>query len=327
MRTSSPFSDNPSVCFEPPVWLRNPHIQTLWPKLFRRRPALPLTSQRINLADGDFIDLTWAVGCKGSVVLILHGLEGNLDSHYALPVMDCLARAGLQPVFMHLRGCSHEPNRSARTYHSGAIEDLEEVLLALYNTDRAVAAALGFSLGGNILLRYLGMRGDRALLKAAMAVSVPFVLADAARRLEQGSSRFYQSYLLARLKRTYKRKLNNSHSSLQVNLNGIRTIRQYDEHITAPLNGFAGADDYYHRCSSIGYLTGITIPTLLLHSLDDPFMYPGTSPRPDQLGPGVRPVILPHGGHVGFVHGTRPWRTAYLVDQLAPAFFSEALSK
>lgn len=310
-----------SVSFKPPFWLRNPHIQTLWPKLFRKRPDLPLTTERIDLADGDFIDLTRIVGCKGPVVLLLHGLEGNLDSHYALPTMACLAAANLQPVFMHLRGCSHEPNRSARTYHSGAIEDLEEVLLALRNTNRPVTAALGFSLGGNILLRYLGMRGDTALLQTAMAVSVPFVLADAADRLEQGGSRLYQLYLLTKLKQAYQRKYRNTPSHLQVNLDDIQTIRQYDEHITAPLNGFSGAADYYRRCSSMNYLSTITTPTLLLHSRDDPFMYAHTAPRADQVGSGVRLVLLPHGGHAGFILGTWPWRTTYLVDQLAPTFF------
>lgn len=109
--------------FAPPFWLRNPHIQTLWPKLFRPLPALPLWRERLELADGDFIDLAWASGGSGPIVLILHGLEGTLRSHYALPIMATLLRAGLQPVFMHLRGCSGEPNRLPRTYHSGAIED------------------------------------------------------------------------------------------------------------------------------------------------------------------------------------------------------------
>ncbi len=318
-------SATPSAFFHPPFWLRNPHIQTLSPKLFRKRPVLPCRHERLELADGDFIDLAWADEVKGPLVLVLHGLEGNLRSHYALPVMAALARSGLQPVFMHLRGCSAEPNRLPRTYHSGAIEDLEEVLVILRNGGRPVAAAIGFSLGANLLLRYLGISGDAAMLQAAMAVSVPFVLGDAARRLEQGCSRIYQRYLMGRLKRSYLRKFATTPAPFKVDLNRIHTLWQYDQEITAPLNGFAGADDYYARCSSMGYLGGITTPTLILHSLDDPFMFPHNVPRLDQVGPGVRLAIQPRGGHVGFIDGAWPWQTTCLIDRLALAFFQEQL--
>jgi hypothetical protein len=307
--------------FHPPFWLRNPHIQTLWPKLFRRRPSLPLRYERLELADGDFIDLAWVVGGSGPVALVLHGLEGNLRSHYALPVMATLLRSGMQPVFMHLRGCSGEPNRLPRTYHSGAIEDLAEVLALLQAGNRPVAAAIGFSLGGNLLLRYLGTTGNSSLLTAAVAVSVPFVLADAARRLEQGSSRLYQHYLINRLKRSYQQKFTAMPSPLRVDLDRIRTLWEYDDRITAPLNGFTGADDYYARCSSFGFLTDIVTPTLILHSTDDPFMYPHNVPRPDQVGPGVHLAIQSRGGHVGFIDGPWPWRIGCLIDRLAPAFF------
>ncbi|ADW19010.1 alpha/beta hydrolase fold protein [Desulfobulbus propionicus DSM 2032] len=310
--------------FLPPPWLRNPHLQTLWPKLLRKRPALRLRRERIELADGDFIDLAWTSG-RGPTVLMLHGLEGTLRSHYALPVMASLLQAGFQPVFMHLRGCSGEPNRLPRTYHSGAIEDLAEVLAVLRSTNRPVAAAIGFSLGGNLLLRYLGTAGPASLLQAAMAVSVPFVLGDAARRLEQGGSRIYQHYLLDRLKRSYRRKFAQTSSPLRVDLDRIHTLREYDQQVTAPLNGFAGADDYYRRCSSFGVLDRITTPTLILHSVDDPFMYPHSVPEADQVGPGVRLAIQPHGGHVGFVDGRFPWRTGWLIDRLAIAFFREQL--
>ncbi|WP_035215728.1 hydrolase [Desulfobulbus elongatus] len=316
----------PTDTFQPPSWLRNPHLQTLWPKLFRRRPVLSLRRERLELADADFIDLAWTAPAGGPVVLMLHGLEGDLRSHYALPVMAVLLHAGLQPVFMHLRGCSGEPNRLPRTYHSGAIEDLAEVLALLRASGRPAAAAIGFSLGGNLLLRYLGVAGDASQLRAAMAVSVPFVLADAARRLEQGSSRLYQQYLLDRMKRSYRWKCQAVASPLRVDLDRIRTLREYDERITAPLNGFAGADDYYARCSSMGYLPAITTPTLILHSTDDPFMYPHNVPRADQVGPGIRLAIQEHGGHVGFIDGRFPWRTGCLIDRLATAFLREHLA-
>ncbi len=307
--------------FSPPRWLQNPHLQTLWPKFFRKRPQLPLADERLELSDGDFIDLAWVRGGKGPIVLMLHGLEGNLRSHYALPVLATLAQSGFRPVFMFLRGCSGEPNRLARTYHSGAVEDLAEVLDLLRKSGRPVAAAIGFSLGANLLLRYLGLSGQAALVRTAMAVSVPFVLGDAAKRLEKGSSRIYQRYLMNRLKRSYLRKFAETPSPLTVDLDGIHTLWQYDQAITAPLNGFAGADDYYHRCSSIHYLGGITVPTLILHSLDDPFMYPHNVPTREQVGPGVHLAIQSHGGHVGFVQGGLPGKEDCLIDRLAPPFF------
>lgn len=315
----------PPPRFSPPVWLRNPHVQTLWPKMWRTLPQLPLQRERLELGDGDFIDLAWVQDCRGPIVLMLPGLEGDLRSHYPLPVLAALAASGFRPVFMHLRGCSGEPNRLPRSYHSGAVEDLAEVLALLRASNRPVAAAIGFSLGGNLLLRYLGIGGEAALLHTAMAVSVPFVLGDAARRLEHGGSRIYQRYLLNRLKHSYRLKFAAMPSPLNVDLDRIRTLRQYDEAITAPLNGFTGADDYYTRCSSIGYLRRIAVPTLILHSLDDPFMYPHTVPHPDQLGPGVQLALQPHGGHVGFIEGSRPWASTCLIDRLAPAFFREQL--
>ncbi|MBV5319301.1 MAG: hydrolase [Desulfobulbaceae bacterium] len=311
--------------FTPPFWLRNPHLQTLWPKFFRTRPMLPLRRERIELADGDFIDLAWATTSTGPPVLVLHGLEGSLHSHYALPVMQTLSLAGYQPVFMHLRGCSGEVNRLPRSYHSGASEDLAEVLASLRASGRPIAAAVGFSLGGNLLLKYLGEAGASALLQAAAAISVPFVLADAARRLEQGPSRIYQHYLLTRLKHSYRHKFSTKPSPLQIDLNRIRTLWDYDQEVTAPLNGFAGADDYYARCSSMGYLKNITTPTLILHAQDDPFMYRHDIPSPHQVGPGVRLAIQAHGGHVGFIDGRLPWRTRCLIDRLLPAFFNEQL--
>ncbi|MCL1981447.1 MAG: hydrolase [Proteobacteria bacterium] len=316
----------PALTFQPPWWLRNHHLQTLWPKLFRRRPNLALAWERLTLADSDFIDLAWATEGSGPVVLILPGLEGNLRSHYPLPLMAVLLRSGLRPVFMHLRGCSGEPNRLTRTYHSGAVEDLAEVLALLRASGRPVVAAIGFSLGGNLLLRYLGMTGDDSCLRAAMAVSVPFDLADAGRRLEQPGSRLYQHYLLSQLKRSFKRKQSFIPLPLRVDLDRIHTLKEYDEQITAPLNGFAGADDYYARCSSMGYLATITTPTLILHSTDDPFMYPHNVPTADQVGPGVCLAIQEHGGHVGFIDGPFPWRTSCLIDRLAPAFILQQLS-
>jgi hypothetical protein len=300
--------------FQPAWWLRNPHLQTLWPKLCthlsRGRQARPaprtrLERRRIELSDGDFIDLSLSRTASGPRVLIVHGLEGGLDSHYAASLVDYLANAGFQPLFMHLRGASGEPNRLARSYHSGATEDLTEVLTELAgDPEGPIAAAIGFSLGGNLLLKYIGERAAPRLGRA-IAVSVPFVLRDAMLRLDIGLSRLYRGYLISRLKASYRDKFKDRDSPLQIDLERIRDFNAFDDQITAPLNGFAGVFDYYEQESCRGYLRGITIPTLILHARDDPFMFPRTVPFEHELGPGVTLELARHGGHVGFVAGRR----------------------
>jgi uncharacterized protein len=315
--------------FRPAWWLPGAHLQTVWPSLARRRPSLALARRRLELADGDFIDLALAAG-TGPRVLIIHGLEGDLSSHYAGTLMDALARAGYAPIFMHLRGCSGEPNRLDRSYHSGASEDLAEVLAQLAADPQGPPmAAIGFSLGANLLLKYLGERGDgpgdartseRPMLRAAIAVSVPFVLRDAMLRLDLGGSRLYRSYLVGKLKRGFKRKFADRPCPLAVDIDSIRDFNRFDEEVTAPLCGFDGVFDYYERASCRQFLPRIDTPTLILHSLDDPFMFPSTVPFEHELGPGITLELTRHGGHVGFVAGSRPWRPVYWLEGRILAF-------
>lgn len=300
--------------FRPAWWLPGAHLQTIFPSRGRRRPPLPLTRRRIELADGDFIDLSVAPG-GGPRVLVIHGLEGDLSSHYAAPLLDTLRLAGYGPIFMHLRGCSGEPNRLDRAYHSGASDDLEAVLAALAeDPEGPPVAAVGFSLGGNLLLKYLGERG-RPRLKAAIAVSVPFVLRDAMLRLDLGFSRIYRGYLVDKLKSAFRRKFSTRPCPLGVAIDEIHGFNDFDDRITAPLSGFAGVYDYYSRASSRGYLPGIETPTLIVHSRDDPFMFPTTVPFEHELGPGVTLELAHAGGHVGFVSGALPWRPVYWLDR------------
>ncbi|HYN78484.1 MAG TPA: hydrolase [Lamprocystis sp. (in: g-proteobacteria)] len=302
--------------FRPAWWLPGPHLQTIWPSLARRRPQLRLTRRRIELADGDFIDLALAAG-TGPRVLVIHGLEGDLDSHYTGTLLDTLSQAGYSPIFMHLRGCSGEPNRLARSYHSGASEDLHEVLTHLVrDRDGAPLAAIGFSLGGNLLLKYLGERGGQTgdgapLLQAGIAVSAPFVLRDAMLRLDLGASRLYRRYLIDKLQRAFRRKFSLIPCPLDLDIGTIRDFNQFDDRVTAPLCGFAGVFDYYSRASCRQFLPRITTATLIIHSRDDPFMFPATVPFEHELGPGITLELSRHGGHVGFVGGSRPWRPEY----------------
>jgi len=309
--------------FRPAWWLPTAHLQTLWPTFFRPRPTLALTPERLELADGDFLDLAWTAVNGGPLVLVIHGLEGNLESHYARSTLAALHAAGLHAVFMHLRGCSGEPNRLARSYHSGATEDLAAVLTHIERTRRVpVQAVVGFSLGGNLLLKYLGEQGEACPLRAAVAVSVPFRLGDAARRLEWGLSRLYRRHLMGRLRDSYLRKHAARPPPLAVDVRRLHGFYDFDDRITAPLNGFAGADDYYARCSSRGYLRAITTPTLVIHALDDPFMFPDTVPTVQELGPGITLELSARGGHVGFVEGALPGRGHYWTDQRIPDFLA-----
>lgn len=299
--------------FRPAWWAPGPHLQTLWPSLLRRRPRLDLERRRVELADGDFLDL--GIGREaGPMVVVIHGLEGDLQSHYAGGTLCALAAGGFRPVFMHLRGRSGEPNRLPRSYHSGASEDLAAVLAHLATSPGGPpVAAVGFSLGGNLLLKYLG-ETPRPAIRAGIAVSVPFLLRDAVLRLNLGASRIYRRYLLKKLKGSFRAKFARMPCPLAVDLNELRDLFDYDERVTAPLNGFAGAEDYYARASCRPFIRHIGTPTLILHSVDDPFMFPHTVPRARELGPGVTLELARRGGHVGFVGGNLPWRPRYWLE-------------
>lgn len=301
--------------FRPAWWLPGPHLQTLWPTFFRRQPVLSLERRRLETPDGDFLDLALGGRPDGPLVLLLHGLEGSLESHYAGNLLAALHRAGRRTAFLHFRGCSGEPNRLPRSYHSGETGDLQFVVQWLAENLAPVDTAIGFSLGGNVLLKWLAERGEAAPVRRAVAVSVPFRLADADRRLRRGLSRLYLRHLLGRLRRSYREKFARLPSPLDVDVDRLRTFHDFDEHVTAPLHGFAGADDYYARASCRQYLKRIRIPTLILHARDDPFMFPDTVPGEAELPPAVTLELSDHGGHVGFVSGPWPWQAEYWLER------------
>jgi predicted alpha/beta-fold hydrolase len=312
--------------FKPAWWLPGPHLQTVWP-LVRRRNNMPTRRERLELPDGDFLDLDWTLRGDGPLVIVLHGLEGSIRSHYAGAIMQALDMHGMRSVLMHFRGCSGEPNRLARSYHSGETGDLEFVLQLLRGRyPDAPMAAVGYSLGGNVLLKYLGERGADCVLQAAAAVSVPFDLHNAARRLERGVSRIYQWQLLRRLRGSIRMKFNMRSAPVALDdLDSLDTFRRFDDRVTAPLHGFRDVDDYYTRSSSRQYLQHIRIPTYILHSRDDPFMSPDAVPGETDLAEAVTLEISAGGGHVGFVYGNLPWRAGYLPDSAVPGFLSKHL--
>ena len=314
--------------FQPAWWLPGAHLQTIWPNFFRPRVRLATRCERLVLPDGDFIELHWAGRGAGPIVVVLHGLGGSIRSHYASGMLAALTGRGFRAVLMHLRGAGEEPNRLPRSYHSGDTADFRHCLQVLRERQPGVPlAAVGYSLGGNVLLKYLGEEGEEALLAAAVAVSVPFDLGATVDCLNRGLARIYQRRLLRCLKWSTRRKL--GRLPLPVDgrgLAGIRTLREFDERLTAPLNGFRDAEDYYRRSSSRHFLKAIVVPTLVLHAEDDPFMPPGIVPSASALGPAVRLELSRHGGHAGFVAGP-PWAPVYWAEGRARAFLTAHLGR
>lgn len=326
--------------FRPAWWLPGPHLQTVGARLLRGRHGVTLHRERLGTPDGDFLDLDYAdaggVSWNHSaddapLALVVHGLEGSATSKYALETYRSLAREGVRPVGINLRSCSGEMNRTPRLYHSGETGDLAMVvdLLARRFPD-APRAAIGFSLGGNVLLKYLGERGDgaRAVLDTAAAISVPFDLAAGADKLERGVGPLYGVFFLQKLKRKTraKRGLLDGRCDVRAAL-GARTMRAFDEAATAPLHGFAGADDYYRRSSSAPYLARVRVPTLLIHADDDPFLPAQAVPRRAvRSNPHLTAAFTNRGGHVGFVTGRWPWSMTFWAEALAARWAAERLA-
>jgi len=324
--------------FVPAWWLPGPHAQTIGGNVLRRRGGVRYRRERLELDDGDFLDLDWALAADPSreddgtpLVVVLHGLEGGPTSTYVLEMHRALARRGLASVTLSFRSCSGEPNRLPRMYHSGETGDLTFVLATLRrcHPDRGLGA-VGFSLGGNVLLKYLGECGrdgsGPARVDAAAAVSVPFDLAAGLAKLERGPSRVYHRYLLRKLlcKARSKAETLRGHADVEALL-AVRTIRAFDDVLTAPLHGFRDAAEYYARSSSNQFLSSIRVPTLLVHSVDDPFLPGDAIPNGSVASnPHLEARFTPAGGHVGFVSGP-PWRPRFWAEDTAAAFLARRL--
>lgn len=293
----------------------------------RRSPKIALRRERLELPDGDFLDLDWTQNAGGPVVLVLHGLEGSSHSKYARGLLAAVQARGWRGVVMHFRGCSGVSNRLPRSYHSGETGDLSHVASLLRRREPATPiAAVGYSLGANVLLKWLGEIGLEAPLAAAVGVSPPFVLGRAADRLERGFSRLYQWALLRRLRASVMAKLAQRPMPFDgQRLAGLRTFRQFDDVVTAPLHGFRDAQDYYTRSSCRQFLKDIAVPTLIVHARDDPFTTEDAVPPAHELAPSVTLELHEHGGHVGFVGGRWPWRPRYWLEERIPQYLEAYL--
>lgn len=292
------------MTFQPHPLLRGPHRQTIYGAFGRVVPELgPARAERFETTDGDFVDLEHLGPETGPRAVVLHGLGGSARSPYVRAMAAALVARGWAVTLFQFRGASGVPNRRARLYHSGDTADIAAVMAELRRrTPRHALVQIGYSLGGNVTLKLLGEQGTGAVADAAVAVSVPFDLGVCADTLARGSARVYNAYLLLGLKRVLARK--RSIVAGQVDLRAALAapdFRRWDGLVTAPLNGFSSAEDYYRASSSSGYLGAIAKPTLIVHAADDPFMTPEVVPAARALAPSVTLEVHPQGGHVGFI--------------------------
>lgn len=317
-----------SQTFIAPSWCRHRHLQTLLPTLLNPKLTAPVVNQRLTTPDNDFLDLTWSSQPKANesrtLIVVFHGLEGSVNSPYAVSLLNAVHQSGQLAVLMHFRGCSGEPNKLPRSYHSGEIGDPLFLLSWLQQHYPATqAVCVGYSLGGNMLLNLLAEQGP-SYIQAAVSVSAPLKLALCAERLNQGFSKVYQRHLISRMKRNLSRKMQQVDfgPELSIDIASLNDFHQFDDAVTAPLHGFAGVDDYYRQCSAFGKLKQVQTPSLIIHASDDPFMTPAVIPSSHQVSSSIELKISATGGHVGFVKGkiSQPeyWLPATILDWLAP---------
>lgn len=321
--------------FKPARWLRNRHLQTIYPALpWAYRPRPNLRREALELPDGDVTAVDWVVNATelpntAPLLVILHGLEGSAESAYARMLMQTAKRLGWHCCVMHFRDCGDYTNRLPRRYHAGETNDVRYFLSKLDDSGLyGPLVAVGYSLGGNVLLKYLGESADDTPLKAASAVCVPLNLHRCSEALNTGFSKLYQYHLIKRMKSAVRRKFDPHTAAFNwQRAMDAKTFDEFDDAVTAPLHGFGGKQDYYDRCSSLHYLTTITKPTLIINALDDPFMTPDVVPAPDRLSDCVTLEISEHGGHVGFIDGGTPWHPSYYLPARLVAFLQPQIQR
>jgi len=316
--------DEPSVGFKAPWWLRGGHAQTLWASI-ARKGRLETRRERIELPDGDFADLDWS-GDDGPIVIILPGLQGDLQSSYVRRLLARCAKRKWRGVLLNYRGRG-EPNRLAHSYHCGMTCDLDYLVDLLRRREPdAPIAVVGYSVGANICMRWLGQcgrDGNTPSISAAVGVSVPFYLGDVARRIENGFSRVYQRHLLKSLQGDLRMKMEAIDVGLDLTLGQLpqlNTFRKFDDCVSAPLNGFADAEDYYTRTRSDRLMKYVSVPTLIINARNDPLVPVELIPDKSEVSDQVTLEISDTGGHLGFVYGRWPWTAKFWLNRRIPEF-------
>ena len=323
------------IIYSPAWWIPGGHLQTLWGKLFRRQKPAQTVVERWDTPDGDFLEVHRLAAADGRPrVLLLHGLEGTIRSHYAQGLLHEAARRDWGADLLIFRSCGSEPNRARRFYHSGETTDaafaLEKIVEAFPTSPLAIA---GVSLGGNVLLKMLGEKGNNlpTQLRAAAAISVPFDLERSSKRIDRGFSRFYQRFFLNTLRKKAEEKaIRFPDLAPAEKISALRTLEEFDNLITGPLHGFRDAQDYYRRSSSLLYLEHIRLKTLLLSAVDDPMLPPEVLEDVRKIAkqnPALHIEFVAKGGHAGFITGLWPWRPFYYAEYRVGEFFTEAFAE
>lgn len=318
--------------YRPAWWVRGAHLQTLWGKFAHPRPVLSTRIERWRTPDDDFIELfRLDAPSDRPRLFLLHGLEGSVRSHYVSGLFEMAHKRGWAADMLIFRGCGDEPNAAPRFYHSGETGDLEFALTRVLEESPSASVVLcGVSLGGNVLLKWLGeRRGDvPARIRAAAAVSVPFDLERGSRHISRGFSRVYERHFLRTLRRKAAVKLARYPALFDGEaMQSARTLYEFDDAVTAPVHGFRDAHDYYSRSSSLAFLRDIRRPTLLLSARDDPFLPEAVLDDVAEIARGNSSLTVEfhaHGGHVGFVEGNL-WRPRYYVERRVGEFLQSAL--
>lgn len=322
--------------FKPSFLLKNRHLQTLFATFFRKENLGEVEQELFNLPDGDFVECVWKTQKPKEgqrIVVIFHGLAGSVASPYVIGHMNALEREGVASVLMHFRGCGRKPNLKPRAYHSGDTADAKAFIEYLHKTyPKSKLHAVGFSIGGNMLLKLLGEWGKESLLSSAVSVSAPMQLDVCADTIEKGFAKYYQNYLLKPLKESLLQKYEVFDMEAEIGIKSedikcIETIREFDEKYTAKMHGFKSSVDYYKKCSAKQFLKSIAVPTLIVHALDDPFMTPEILPNSDELSEFVTLEVSEHGGHVGFVGGTFRNPTYWLDEGLVGFLIGKNVSE
>jgi predicted alpha/beta-fold hydrolase len=328
-----PMSLPESSPYTAPRWLPGGHTQTLYAALLTPRSRVVYRRERWDTPDGDFIDLDWVEQDRGlriegrgepPLVVLFHGLEGSSHSHYSLALMAALHKRGILGVVVHFRGCSGEPNRLPRAYHSGDAPEIEWIMRRLRGQHAdAPLFAVGVSLGGNALLKWLGETGEAAarIVDAAVTVSAPLDLMASGDALGQGFNLLYTRNFLATLQAKSLAKLERYPGLYDASaVRASRTLREFDDLVTAPLHGFRDTNDYWTRASSKPGLKNIRVPTLLLNARNDPFLPASALPGAGEVSGAVTLEQPEQGGHVGFVGGAFPGNFDWLPARVLEFF-------
>jgi predicted alpha/beta-fold hydrolase len=316
-------------------WARGAHLQTTWGRFGRSQRLVTFERETLATPDGDELLLDHLSGPADSPrVLVLHGLEGSSHAVYAQGLARLVAAAGWRCTVLNFRSCARDPrrlgrwvcNKRPRLYHSGDTTDLDVVVRALAAREPETPLyAIGVSLGGNVLLKWLGETGARSPIEAAATISVPYDLALAARHLERGVGRLYTGFFLKTLKAkaldVMARFPRETEHMDPDRIRFAQTFREFDDRATAPLHGFTSADNYYLRSSSKRYLGRIEVPTFCINSTDDPFLpAEAVAAAREVASDDVTFKVTDWGGHAAFITGRWPWRPRYWAEEQAVAW-------